>query len=105
MLDETLVVMMGEMGRTPRVNKQAGRDHWSNAQCVLFAGGGVKPGQVIGATDKYATMPVSDPVGIDDLLYTILTQMGIDTNKIYYTPLGRPIPILGAGKAIPGLMA
>jgi len=105
MLDETLVVMMGEMGRTPRVNKQAGRDHWSNAQCVLFAGGGVKPGQVIGSTDKYATMPASDPVGIDDLLYTILTQMGIDTNKIYYTPLGRPIPILGAGKPIPGLMA
>ena len=57
LLESTLVVMMGEMGRTPRINAQAGRDHWSMAQSVLFAGGGVKPGQVIGATDKKASAP------------------------------------------------
>ena len=57
LLDSTLVVMMGEMGRTPKVNAQAGRDHWSMAQSILFAGGGVKPGQVIGATDKQASAP------------------------------------------------
>ena len=61
LLDSTLVVMMGEMGRTPRVNTQAGRDHWSMAQSVLFAGGGVKPGQVIGATDKQAACPTDRP--------------------------------------------
>jgi hypothetical protein len=55
LLDSTLVVMMGEMGRTPRVNAQAGRDHWSMAQSVLFAGGGVKPGIVVGATNKMAS--------------------------------------------------
>ena len=61
LLDSTLVVMMGEMGRTPRVNAQAGRDHWSMAQSVLFAGGGTKPGQVIGATDKQAAAPTERP--------------------------------------------
>jgi hypothetical protein len=104
MLDSTLVVMMGEMGRTPRVNAQAGRDHWSQAQSVLMAGGGVKPGRVIGATDKHASIPISDPVGVDDLLFSILNLMGIDTTKTFYTPLGRPVPILGGGKMIPGLV-
>ena len=55
LLDSTLVVMMGEMGRTPRINTQAGRDHWSQTQSVLFAGGGIKAGSVIGATDKKQT--------------------------------------------------
>ena len=104
LLDSTLVVMMGEMGRTPRVNAQAGRDHWSQAQSVLFAGGGVKPGQILGATDKYASAPISDPVSIDDLLFTIFRLMGIDTDKTYYTPVGRPVPILGSGKMIHGLV-
>lgn len=104
LLDETLVVMMGEMGRTPRINKQAGRDHWSQAQSILFAGGGVKPGQVIGATDAQAAFPTRDPVGVEDVLRTILHQMGIDTTKQYYTPLGRPVPIVNGGKLIPGLV-
>ena len=64
LLDETLVVMMGEMGRTPRVNAQAGRDHWSMAQTVIFAGGGTKPGQVIGATDAQAAAPTTEPVSV-----------------------------------------
>ena len=104
LLDSTLVLMLGEMGRTPRVNDQAGRDHWSMAQSVVFAGGGIKPGQVIGATDKQAAAPVSDPVSVEDILRTILAQMGIDTTKTYYTPLGRPVPIVNGGKIIPGLV-
>ncbi len=104
MLDSTLVVMMGEMGRTPRINAQAGRDHWSQAQSVLIAGGGVRPGRVIGATDKTASAPIADPVNVDDLLYSVLSLMGIDTTKTYYTPLGRPVPILAGGKMIPGLV-
>lgn len=105
MLDSTLVVMMGEMGRTPRVNAQAGRDHWSMAQCILFAGGGTKPGQIIGSTDKQAAAPTSDPVSINDLLHTVHRLMGIDSSKEYLDKLNRPIPITDGGKLIPGLIA
>jgi hypothetical protein len=104
LLDSTLVVMMGEMGRTPRINNAAGRDHWSPAQSVLFAGGGVKPGQVLGATDKYCMYPESDPVGVHDILRTIFRQLGVDTTKTYYTPLGRPVPIVDGGRVIPNLV-
>ena len=105
MLDSTLVVMMGEMGRTPRVNAQAGRDHWSMAQTVLFAGGGIKPGQVIGATDKQAAAPITEPVSVPDLLRTICSLMGIDSTKEYFTPLGRPVPIVDGGKIVTDLLA
>jgi hypothetical protein len=105
LLDSTLVVMMGEMGRTPRVNAQAGRDHWSMAQCILFAGGGVKPGQIIGSTDAQAAYPTNDPVSVSDLLRTIHTMMGIDPDKEYDDPLGRPVPLVNGGKLIPGLIA
>jgi hypothetical protein len=104
LLDSTLVVMMGEMGRTPRVNAEAGRDHWSAAQSVLFAGGGIKPGQVIGATDHQAAAPTSDPVGVEDILRTMFHLMGIDSDKTYYTPLGRPVPIVNGGRIVPGLV-
>ncbi|MSR53227.1 MAG: DUF1501 domain-containing protein [Gemmataceae bacterium] len=104
MLDSTLVVLMGEMGRTPRVNNDAGRDHWSMAQSVLFAGGGIKPGQVIGATDKTAAAPTTEPVGVPDLLRTIFHQMGVDTTKVYNTPQGRPVPIVDGGKLIKDLI-
>jgi hypothetical protein len=104
LLDSTLVVMMGEMGRTPKVNAQAGRDHWSMTQSVLFAGGGVKPGIVIGATDKNSTAPVADPMSIEDILRTLFHQMGIDSSKTYNTPLGRPVPIVNGGRIIKDLV-
>lgn len=104
LLDSTLVVMMGEMGRTPRVNKDAGRDHWSQAQTILFAGGGIKPGQVIGATDRTAAFPTTEPYGVEDVLRTIFHQMGVDTTKVYTSPQGRPVPIVDGGKLIPGLI-
>lgn len=104
MLENTLVVMMGEMGRTPGINPQAGRDHWSQAQSILFAGGGVKAGQVIGATDRRASAPTTEPISVEDVLRTIFNQMGVDTTKTYYTPLGRPVPIVDGGKVIPGLV-
>ncbi|HMF17433.1 MAG TPA: DUF1501 domain-containing protein [Gemmataceae bacterium] len=105
MLQNTLVVMMGEMGRTPGINGQAGRDHWSMAQCVIFAGGGVRPGQIIGATDRRASAPTSDPVSVEDILRTLFQQMGVDTTRTYYTPLGRPVPIVDGGRVIPGLVS
>ncbi|MCI0431663.1 MAG: DUF1501 domain-containing protein [Rhodospirillales bacterium] len=104
LLDSTLVVLMGEMGRTPRVNKDAGRDHWSQAQSIIFAGGGIKPGQIIGATDRHASMPTTEPIGVQDVLRTLLNQMGVDANKVYYSPQGRPVPIVDGGKIIQGLV-
>ena len=104
MLNNTLVVMMGEMGRTPVINAQAGRDHWSMAQSILFAGGGVRPGQVIGATDRRAAAPTADPVSVEDILRTLMQQMGVDSTKVYNTPLGRPVPIVDGGRVIPGLL-
>jgi hypothetical protein len=104
LLDSTLVIMMGEMGRTPRINNRAGRDHWSMAQSIIWAGGGVKSGQVLGATDKTCSYPTTEPYGVEDVLCTFFHQMGIDTNKTYYTPLGRPVPIVNGGRVIPDLV-
>ena len=100
MLDETLIVMMGEMGRTPRINNDAGRDHWSACQTVILAGGGIKRGVVVGASDATASYPITQPYGIQDLLRTIFFLMGIDSDKIHTTPLGRPVPIVNGGKKI-----
>ena len=105
MLDETLVVMMGEMGRTPRINKDAGRDHWSMCQSVILAGGGIKRGAVIGASDDTASYPTTTPYGVQDLLYTILDLMGINPNKIYPDSLGRPVPLVTGGKRINEIIA
>ena len=78
MLDRTLVAVAGEFGRTPKINAQQGRDHWGAAQTALFAGGGVKGGQVYGATDKIAAYPTDKPVSPDDFLATIYHAMGVD---------------------------
>ena len=96
---------MGEMGRTPRINKDAGRDHWSVCQTVIFAGGGTKKGVVIGASDKTASYPTTTPYSIQDLLHTILSQMGINPGKLYPDQLGRPVPLVNGGKTIQELLA
>jgi uncharacterized protein (DUF1501 family) len=105
LLDETLVVMMGEMGRTPRINQDAGRDHWSMCQTVILAGGGIKRGAVIGASDKTASYPTTQPYGIQDLLRTIFSLTGVDADKVYETPVGRPVPIVSGGRRIDELLA
>jgi len=104
LLEDTLVVMMGEMGRTPRINSRAGRDHWSMCQSILFAGGGTKRGHVIGASDKHAEYPTTQPYGVEDVLFTMFTLMGIDPKKTYHTPLGRPVPIVNGGQLITELV-
>ena len=78
MLDRTLVAVAGEFGRTPLINKDAGRDHWGAAQSVLLAGGGIRGGQVYGATDKIAAYPSDKPVSPEDWLATIYHAMGLD---------------------------
>ena len=99
-LDETLVVCMGEFGRTPKINKDAGRDHWGHAGVMLFAGAGVQGGRVIGATDKTGTFVTERPVRPADVCCTVYDALGIDPHKILVTPEGRPTHILDEGDRI-----
>ena len=104
MLQDTLVVWMGEFGRTPKINKTAGRDHWPKAQSVVFAGGGSRGGQVIGKSDATGSMPAERPVTPEDMAATIYTLLGIDTQKTYTTNTGRPIKIAEKGQVIKELI-
>ena len=102
MLDTTLVLWMGEFGRTPEINKNAnpGRDHWPNAMCVAVAGGGTKGGMVIGETDDKAMGPKERPVHVEDLAATVYHALGIDPEKEYITSTGRPVRLSNDGKVI-----
>jgi hypothetical protein len=90
MLDETLVVVMGEFGRTPKINGDAGRDHWPDCYTVLFAGGGVKGGAVYGASDRQGAYPSKDPVTPGDIAATIYWRFGFDPATEIYDQLQRP---------------
>ena len=103
LLSTTLVVLMGEFGRTPKINNAAGRDHWPRAGFVCFAGGGVRGGQVIGATDSSGETPIEQPVRPEDVAFTMLHSLGIDPEKEYQAPGGRPLKIQGDGGLIAGL--
>lgn len=106
MLDDVLLVVMGEFGRMPRVNKGSakssvpGRDHWGNAMSALLAGGGLKCGQVVGATNSKAEHPIERSLKPHDLLATIYHVLGIDTAQTFLDQSGRPIPILAEGSPI-----
>jgi hypothetical protein len=104
LLDTTLVVVTGEFGRTPRINKNAGRDHWGPGFTVMLGGGGIKGGLVVGKTNNRAEQPASDPYGPADLAATICRLMGIDPEEELYTPDGRPIKIVNEGKVIQELL-
>lgn len=104
MLDETLVVMVGEMGRTPKINKNAGRDHHI-LQTAIFAGGGVKRGALIGGSDATAAAPTTAPMTNHSFLGTIFHLMGVDYNKLVYTDVGRPVSIVNGGQVFEELLA
>jgi hypothetical protein len=93
LLDETLVVCLGEFGRTPKINSQAGRDHWAACNSVVLAGGGIRGGQVYGASDRIAAFPATAPVGPADLSATIYDSLGIDPRLTVHDHLGRPLPL------------
>jgi hypothetical protein len=99
LLDETLVVWMGDMGRTPRINTAAGRDHWSFCYSVVMAGGGVRGGQVHGASDRVAAYPSSAPVSPTDIAATIYHLLGIDHRTSVRDQQGRPF-VIGTGQPI-----
>lgn len=91
LLGRTLVVCAGEFGRTPAINRAGGRDHWPTGFSVALAGGGVRGGQVVGATDPGGTPAPADPVTVGDLHATMLCAVGIDPRKVYQTPIGRTV--------------
>ena len=105
LLADTLVVCMGEFGRSPKINKDVGRDHWAGAASMLFAGAGVKPGLVLGATDKLGGTVTRRPVSPADVAYTVFDSLGIDPRKSLVTPDGRPIEILDKGETVNELFA
>ena len=104
LLDSTLVMMMGEFGRSPVINKDAGRDHWTNVMSMLVAGGGLSHGQVIGSTDSRGGAITSDAVRPQDLAATTFKHLGIDLHAHWTNSRGRPIPIVPeGGRPIPQL--
>lgn len=104
LLDDTVVWCTGEFGRTPKINdKGAGRDHWARAMSMLYAGCGIKGGHVIGKTDDTASEPTDEPYSPDDAAASFYKAIGIDNQKEYHTPDGRPVMIVQNGKPIESL--
>ena len=103
MLDKTLVVWMGEFGRTPRINARSGRDHYPRVFNAAIAGGGVKGGQVIGSSNKEGTAVKENPVEVGDLFASICHSLKVDPEKENLSPLGRPMRIVDQGSIIKGL--
>ncbi|HEY8505110.1 MAG TPA: DUF1501 domain-containing protein, partial [Gemmataceae bacterium] len=104
LLDETFVLWMGEFGRTPRINKEAGRDHWPQCYTVLLAGGGVKRGFVYGASDKIGAYPAQGLVRPEDIAATMFELLGLDPETEIYDKLARPFPI-ARGKPVAEVIA
>ena len=99
LLDETLVVAVGEMGRTPKGNANWGRNHWSTCFPCLLAGGDIRGGTVYGRSDSHAAYPKEHPVSPEDLAKTIYWSLGIDPDLMLPNREGRPIPIVESGRA------
>ncbi len=105
LLDDTLVLMLGEFGRTPVINEQAGRHHWTNVMSMVMAGGGMPHGQVIGSSDARGGEIQSNPVRPQDLAATTFQHLGIDLNAHWTNAQGRPVPIVQeGGRPIPELV-
>jgi hypothetical protein len=105
LLDETLVVLMSDMGRTPQVNGGAGRDHWSYCYSVVFAGAGIRGGTVCGASDAHAAYVKDRPVSTSDICATIYQCLGIDPEMPVYDKGGKPIPVAHGGRPIREILA
>ncbi len=105
LLDSTIVYCAGEFGRTPRVNKNAGRDHWARSMAVVLAGGGFKRGYAHGTTDAQGMAPATEPCTPDDVAATVFRQLGLDPHAEMTTPTGRPVQLFREGKVVEKLLA
>jgi hypothetical protein len=104
-LDSTLVVVLSDFGRTPKINPAAGRDHWSTAGIALLAGGGITPGRAVGQTNALGEQPIEAPYVTEDLAATIYHCLGIPLDTTHHTPDGRPIQVNYDGRLIRELLA
>ncbi len=102
--NEVLVMAMGEFGRTPKINPQAGRDHWPGAMSILYAGGGLKMGQAVGTTNASAEYPTSKPATPGCVLSTMYHVLGIDYRHVFYDDGQRPLPVLNEGEPVADLV-
>ncbi len=102
--DKVLVLIWGEFGRTPKINNEAGRDHWPSVMSVALAGGGLRTGQVIGASNSRGEVPLQRPLKPEDVLATVYRHLGIDPTTSFLNHAGRPIPILFDGEPIHELL-
>jgi len=100
LLDETLVVVMAEFGRTPKINAAGGRDHWGSCFSVVLAGAGVGGGQIIGESDRLGAFPASRPVRPPDLAATIFHLLGLDPAAEFVDPVGRPRRLTDNGQPL-----
>jgi arylsulfatase A-like enzyme len=105
MLSKTLVVMLSEFGRTPKINKDAGRDHWANVFSCFMAGGGMKGGTVIGSSDEDGYQPKDRPVQVPDIHASVCHALGINPKKEVMTPLQRPMKLVDEASPIQELFA
>src|SRR5262249_22597575 len=105
LLERTVVYCAGEFGRTPRINPEAGRDHWARSQTVLLAGGGFARGCVYGSTDKEGMAPASEPCTPDDVAATLFSCLGIDPHRELTTDAGRPVQLFREGKVLRKVLA
>ena len=103
-LGNTLVLITGEFGRTPRINRNAGRDHWGPVFTVALGGGGIQGGRAIGTSDARAERPATNPHGPENLAATIYHLLGIDPTEEFYTPDGRPVALVNNGRVIRDLL-
>ena len=104
LLEDTIVLCMGEFGRTPRINGTAGRDHWARSWSVVVGGGGIVGGKVVGATSDDGTRVTTEPYSAEDLMSTVCQAMDISLKTTYTAGNGRPMKIAGGGKVIRGLL-
>jgi len=104
LLDSTLVMVTSEFGRTPKINENAGRDHWARVYSYAVAGGGITKGQIYGASNATASEPDQNPVTVEDFLATVYHQVGINSTDRLLAPGGRPIDIVRDGKVVDGLI-
>lgn len=105
MLARTLVVVMGEFGRSPRINAAAGRDHWNFGYSLFLAGGGIRAGHVHRASDKIGGRPQTDPVVPAEIVATIYHCLGIPADLLLHDQLQRPVPVVPQGQPIAGVLA
>jgi uncharacterized protein (DUF1501 family) len=105
LLDGTIVVWMGDFGRTPKVNSAAGRDHWAGSTVFGIGGGGIQVGQVLGKSDRYAEQPATRMVQAEDIAATIFSRLGVPLTTHYTAPDGRPFPVNPGGRVLDELIA